>query len=474
MSQAFPDEIYGAGRGPSFQTRGGNQRGATQDPFGGAAMPAQSPMQSPVQSQMHAPPGGRELPSGYVIPPAPQAKPQSVPQSAPVNPSAGAREAANEQAAAGMAAQADAAHKEAMAALKAAGQAKAAQQTAQQTAQSHAAPPSAAHAAAAAAAQVAAHAAPRQGPPPPPQVFPRVVPPLDPNKGPSVAPAAQVAGVPLDQFYAQYCNPLDPFDPNCAVKQPVGSYPPSGIYNPQAANPSVSGNLSARTITGSVGVGQITGQVPAGTPSGVVGGIYSGVSQPGVYGPTFGAGQAMGMQRSSGVAPEEAWLIACKTTADGWLNMQPVQKINRLAAAGASKEAIHKIFMAVDAFACRKTGRCRSMQPMGMQVSGNQQMGIQPVGMNRMTPAGQVSVSVPFPDYTLPAVMISGVAAIGLYFYFTSQYRKDIALAKASGKKEAKTEAKKESAAYAKTEVVRNPSSRRRGRRHASYRFMGL
>lgn len=349
MSQAFPDEIYGAGRGPSFQTRGGN-RGASQDPFGGAV-----PMQAPTQ----APPGGRELPSGYVIPPAPQAKPQS----APVNPSAGAREAANEQAAANMAAQADAAHKEAMAALKAAGQAKAAEQTkvTQQAAQSQAArttPPSAAHAAAAAAAQVAAHAAPRQGPPPVPNMGPRLVPPLDPNKGPAVAPSvAPAAGVPLDQFYAQ-----------------------------------VAGNEQY----------------------GVVGGMHSGVSR----GVTASAGQA----KSSGVVPEEAWLIACKTTADGWLDMQPMQRLKCLIVAGSKPDVVGKVAAAVDAFAAKKTGRMQAagMQPMGMQVSGNQPMGIQPVGMQQMRAAGQVIIA-PAPDYTLPILLALGIAGFGTYLYVTGE-----------------------------------------------------
>ncbi len=85
-----------------------------------------------------------------------------------------------------------------------------------------------------------------------------------------------------------------------SMEQAYGSYgavDPRGLYNPMAAQPLISGGVTAQTATGSVGVGQITGQVPAmvaGTGM-MVGGITRGVSAPGVYGPT--------MQHNQGLMP---------------------------------------------------------------------------------------------------------------------------------------------------------------------------
>lgn len=130
-----------------------------------------------------------------------------------------------------------------------------------------------------------------------------------------------------------------------SMEQAYGAVDPRGSYNPMAAQPLLSGGVTAQTATGSVGVGQITGQVPAmnaGTGM-MVGGITRGVSAPGVYGPTvqheqglmpampsayypspylMPAGQAQGSITSQGVGASVNlpwWLIIAGIAAVGAL-----------------------------------------------------------------------------------------------------------------------------------------------------------
>lgn len=402
--QAFPDDIYG---GVGRSSRGGPQRGVTQDPFGAAP-----PMTS-------APPGGRALPAGYTIPPQVTAPRPDVPRPAQANPhqanpqpansqqakpspAAGARQAADEQASAKMSAAAETArqearHQEAMQALKAAGEARSAGNPQM----------SASHAAAQAAAQMAAHVAARSTP-----QSPRV-PMAEPQSTPRTAPAGQVlTGIPLDQVYAQMMGSV--VDPFAAVNPNPVYADPRGVYNPMAGNPSLAGNVSARIPTGTVGVGQITGQIPAVGPYGTVGGIYSGVVQPGIY----GAAQAQTPAKqpaNSGATAEEAWLIAMGCTADDFLDATPQQRILMLAGAGCDISKLNVVYPAVMLWAARKTGRVP-------QYYSNTTTGLTISGANRIVqalPAGQAVT--PAANYTIPILVLLAAAAAGTYMYVSAQ-----------------------------------------------------
>lgn len=400
MSQAF-DDVYGNQRGPSF-SRGGAQRGATSDPF--------SPSYNP--SAGVAPPGGRELPAGFSA--QPTAPRPDVPRPAG-KPSDGARQAANEQAAAKMAQQVEAARQEAMAAMKAAGEVKD--------------PMTASHAASQAAAQVAAHmaaagkpqSAPRDTSQQVPSGAPQSVPQNNPQNGPSsmpnrTAPAAQViGGIPLNQVYASMMGSVvcDPNDPSCD---------PRGTYNPSTGHPTVTGNMSARIPTGTVGVGQFTGQVPAGTPFGMVGGIYRGVTPPGIY----GAGQAQNFPRqtsAAGTSPEEAWLNVMHTNADGWLDLTPDQQVRCLTGAGCDPFMMNSVLPAINYWCTRKTGRVPYYGP----VVAN--------GIIKQVPAGQAMQPSQAGSYVLPTVLLLGAAALGTYMYVNADKKSKSKTAKQPAKR---------------------------------------
>ncbi len=370
---------------PSFQTRGGRADAA--DPYAeilSAGMPVGT-----------APPGGRELPAGFSLPPPPT-KPQqtSAPaqQTSAPRPSDAARQAAAEQASARATAQAQAAHQEAAEALKTARQAQV--------------PASASHAQSQAAAQVAAHAATNG--------VPREV----PQNGPPVSPAGQVyvgPEIPIDQVYSQFLDPFAAFAPPVPT-----TYSPSGIYNPQAGVPNVTGNLSARVPTGSIGVGQITGQVLAGTPRGYVGGIYSGVTPAGIYGPTYGAGQANSLPQqqpnssksiqSSGTTPQQAWLNRIGVNADGWLDMTPTQWAYCLSNAGCTPDMMGTVIPAITSWCQQKTGRNPLYFSNGIQTF--------------KAPAGQVIVAPTAPassPLTSIVLLLGAAAAVGTYLYVTKE-----------------------------------------------------